>query len=230
MSAFSTTHWSLLIAARSDDVHASAALAGLCAQYRAPVLAFMRRAAHSAAEGDDLTQAFFVHFLEKRGDFAADPVRGKFRQLVLVQMRHFLSDYYAAATALKRGGAREAANPTELHQLPDPALQPEQEFDRSFALTVIARALARMRPQISSPDKLLIFDSLSPVLFEPRDPGALKVIAQAHAMRVNTLAVILKRLRDRLAILIRDEISQLVIDPASIDIEVRALRAALRAM
>ena len=122
-----------------------------------------------------------------------------------------------------------AADESVLDQAADPALAPERSFDRGFALSLIDRALARLREQQSTAASLGLFDALSPVLFEPRDQGALQVIAQAHGIRANTLAVTLKRLRDRLAQLIRAELAQLVADPADIDDEMRALRSALRA-
>lgn len=228
MSAFATTQWSLLLAARSDDGAAAAALAGICAQYRGPVFDYIRRAGYSQADAEDLTQAFFVRFLERRADHAADPERGRFRQLLRVQVRHFLYDAHAAATAAKRGGGLPLADATEVEQAPDPALPPERSFDRSFALSVIDRALQRLREAQATPESQQLFDALAPVLFEPRDQGALAVIAQAHGIRANTLAVTLKRLRDRLATLIRAELAQLVANPEDLDDEVRALRAALR--
>lgn len=228
MSNFATTQWSLVLAARADDVHAVAALSGICAQYRAPVLDYIRRSGHGQADAEDLTQAFFVRFLERRTDHAADPARGRFRQLLRLQLRHFLCDTYVASRALKRDAGLLVDGPADLEQSLDPALPPEQTFDRRFALSVIDRALQRLREQQSTPASQQLFDALAPVLFEPRDQGALTVIAQAHAMRANTLAVTLKRLRDRLAQLIRAELAQLVADPADLDDEVRALRAALR--
>ncbi len=227
MSGFATTQWSLLLAARADDVNAAAALSGICAQYRAPVLDYIRRAGHSQSDAEDLTQAFFVRFLERRADHAADPQRGRFRQLLRLQLRHFLCDSYAAGQAIKRG-AGLLVNAPNFEQAADPALPPERSFDRSFALSVIDRALQRLRERQITKASLELFDALAPVLFEPRDQGALLVIAQAHGMRPNTLAVSLKRLRDRLALLIRAELGQLVANPDDLDDEVRALRAALR--
>jgi RNA polymerase sigma-70 factor (ECF subfamily) len=229
MSAFATTRWSLVLAARADDVQASAALAELCAQYRAPVLAEVRRAGHQGSDAEDLTQAFFVRFLERRGDHHADPARGRFRQLLRVQLRHFLIDSHAAAMAAKRGGGQVMNASPEIDYVEDLGPTPDLAFDRAFALCVIERALSRLREEASSPARRDLFAALAPSLFEPRDQGALKVIAQAHGLRVNTLAVTLKRLRDRLATLIRAELAELVSDPAAIDEEMRALRAALRA-
>ncbi len=228
MSGFATTNWSLVLDARTGDDQAAAALADLCARYRAPVLSYVRQCGHAAQDAEDLTQAFFVHFLEKRGDHSADPARGRFRQLLRVQLRHFLVDMHAQESAAKRGSPREHGNLDGLEALADVALPPEREFDRRFALQVIERALAQLRDQMDSPARRILFDSLSPVLFEPRDSGALKVIAQAHGMRANTLAVNLKRLRDRLAAGIRAELANLVTDPTMLDDEVRALRAVLR--
>jgi RNA polymerase sigma-70 factor (ECF subfamily) len=63
--AFETTHWSVVLAARDGDgSRARAALADLCAAYWQPLYAFVRRIGHSADDAQDLTQAYFVRFLE----------------------------------------------------------------------------------------------------------------------------------------------------------------------
>ena len=81
---FPTTHWSRVIQAGDPSALAAReALAELCASYWYPVYAFIRRRGHEPDQAQDLTQAFFVHLLEKGTLAAADSRRGKFRSFLL---------------------------------------------------------------------------------------------------------------------------------------------------
>ena len=87
MSMFSTTRWSLVLATREDDRPARDALAWLCTQYRAPVVAYVRRFGYPRQDAEDLAQAFFVKFLESRYHADADPARGRFRSFLLTALK-----------------------------------------------------------------------------------------------------------------------------------------------
>lgn len=103
MSKFQTTRWSLITAARDHPSQARTALEQLCRAYRPPVLAFVRRSGYAPGDAEDLTQAFFLRFLERGWYADADPHRGRFRTLLLVALRNFLHDQHAQATTLRRG-------------------------------------------------------------------------------------------------------------------------------
>lgn len=63
---FATTRWSMVVdAGRSASPTAAEALATLCGIYWFPLYACMRRQGHSIDDAQDLTQAFFVHLLDK---------------------------------------------------------------------------------------------------------------------------------------------------------------------
>ena len=106
--SFTTTHWSVVLAARdTDSPEADAALAELCRTYWYPLYAFVRRKGHSPHDAQDLTQAFFARLLEKNYVAQADRERGRFRTYLLAALTHFLSDEWDKARRLKRGGGRE---------------------------------------------------------------------------------------------------------------------------
>ena len=64
---FATTHWSTILAAKDLAVPgAHDALERLCRTYWYPLYVFVRRKGHGPPEAEDLTQDFFVRFLEKR--------------------------------------------------------------------------------------------------------------------------------------------------------------------
>jgi len=87
MSRFQTTRWSLIEAARDDPDRSRAALEELCAAYRPPVLAYVRHSGYGRADAEDLTQSFFLRFLESGWYGRADPERGRFRSLLLTTLR-----------------------------------------------------------------------------------------------------------------------------------------------
>lgn len=230
MSGFHTTQWSLVFAARSEGDAARVALAELCRRYREPALAYVRCLGHGPADAEDLTQAFFLRLLERRSDLGADPARGRFRSYLLGSLKHFLADARDAAHAAKRGGARPhvAIDEAPAAHLADAAPTPEQAFDRAFAFATIERAMRRLQGEAEDRGKGAQLALLGDFLLEPRESGALQALAQRLGVRANTLAVSVKRWRDRLAALVRDEVAQTVADPRSVDAEVLALRAALR--
>ena len=58
-AGFTTTHWSVVLAAQADSTpKARAALTQLCERYWYPLYAYLRRSGHSADKAQDLTQAF----------------------------------------------------------------------------------------------------------------------------------------------------------------------------
>ena len=106
MSRFQTTRWSLIEEAREHPSRSRAALEQLCRAYRPPVLAFVRHSGYGTSDAEDLTQAFFLRFLEHGWYADATPERGRFRSLLLTSLRHFLSDQHAQASHASAGAVR----------------------------------------------------------------------------------------------------------------------------
>src|SRR5262249_10511157 len=106
-SAFSTTHWSVVLqAGASDAALARAALETLCHLYWFPVYAYVRRAGEDASSAQDLTQDFFADLLARQSLCALDPARGRFRSFLLGSLRHFLANKWDRRRTQKRGGGR----------------------------------------------------------------------------------------------------------------------------
>src|SRR5690348_4382972 len=89
---FPTTRWSGVAAA---TLHGNAAgreaLEDLCRSYYEPVRSFItwRR----GGECEDLTQEFFLYFIERGLSHRADRARGKFRTFLLAVLKDFLSHH-----------------------------------------------------------------------------------------------------------------------------------------
>src|SRR5437867_7104583 len=104
---FTTTRWSLVIAAGRDSTPKSrAALSELCELYWGPLYAYARRQGHSVEQAQDLTQAFFARLLEKRTVAAADPERGRFRSFLLAAFKNFSANERDRERAVKRGAGQ----------------------------------------------------------------------------------------------------------------------------
>ncbi|HET6603365.1 MAG TPA: sigma-70 family RNA polymerase sigma factor [Xanthomonadaceae bacterium] len=227
---FETTHWSIVLATRGEDARAREALARLCEAYRAPVLAFVRRHPHFGAHAEDLTQAFFLQFLEGRWHDAADPARGRFRNFLLAAVKNFLSHEAAREGAAKRGGglapasldAEDAAEPA------DAEARPEAAYVREWALTVLRRALDRLEAEAVAAGKAELLAHTREFLLEAPDRECYAEVAERLQMRRNTLAVTVHRMRERLRELVRAELAQTVGDGAALEQELRELGGTLR--
>lgn len=217
-SAFHPTRWTLVLRSRGDGAEAKTALSELCAAYYAPVVAFLRR----DGRGDDVARekahAFFASVLAS-GVGAPDRERGRFRSYLLGALKHFLSKHRDAALAEKRGAGAEHVSLTfagaSMPAAPDDTLA----FDREWAHTLIARALAALEAE-----KPTHFPTLKPWL----DGGA--NCSQADAARTlgmneTAVKVAIHRLRQRFRELIRAEVGATVNDAAEVADELRHLIA-----
>ena len=228
MSLFRTTRWSLIAAARDSPSRARAALEQLCRAYRPPVLAFIRRSGYGN-DAEDLTQAFFLRFLERGWYAEADPQRGSFRALMLTALRHFLADQYERAGALKRGG-RPIESDDVLDTIADDGESPEDAFMRAWLGTVLAHAMRRLEEEWARAGKGDQFQQLAPLLLERAEDEELRALAAANGLRANTLAVQAHRMRQRLRQLVRLELLQTVGSPEALERELVELRDALDEM
>jgi RNA polymerase sigma factor (sigma-70 family) len=233
---FRTTCWSVILAAAESKMPGSrAALAELCQNYWYPLYAFARRCGYTPTDAQDLTQGFFLHLLEHRALKRVDPVKGKFRSFLLASFRNFLADEGDKARALKRGGGRELvhldAETVESRYLLEPAdhLTAEKIFDARWAMTLLTRAVDRLREQYAARGELSRFAALAG--FVGSDAGKAvpryDEVARSLGISLATAKTMIHRFRKQYASLLRQEIGRTVSDPEEIDEEIRALCDAL---
>lgn len=222
MSGFQSTRWSLIEAARGEPAHARAALELLCRAYRPPVLAFVRRSGYHGGDAEDLTQAFFLRFLERGWYADADPHRGRFRSLLLTSLRRFLIDQHGQAIALKRSAPCTGGDAVEW--IVDEGGSPEEAFTRAWLDTVVEHAMDRLHDEWERNGKREQFEQLAPLLMEHADSSELLALAARTGTRSNTLAVQAHRMRQRLRQLVRLELLQTVGSREALDEELAELR------
>jgi hypothetical protein len=103
---FPATRWSVIEAARSEDVAQRAhALDSLCAAYWKPVYKYVRlRWNRVAADAQDLTQGFFSELLERELLNRFDANKSRLRTYLRVCVDSFVMNEDKAARRQKRGG------------------------------------------------------------------------------------------------------------------------------
>lgn len=228
-SRFETTSWTKVLAAReAPSAESRQALEALCGIYWYPLYAFVRRQGHDADEARDLTQAYFAELLDKGYLEDYDPSRGRFRVFLKVSVKHFLSKEREKARAWRRGGRTEVlsldADDIESRYRHEPVdrLTPEEIFERRWTLTVLERALGRLRHEQEDNGRGADFARLEGFL-TGRDATPYREVAAELGISEGAVKTTVQRLRKRLGILLRDEIAQTVSSPDQIDDEVRHL-------
>lgn len=227
---FTTTHWSVVLAAKgSDTPEAAEALEHLCRTYWPALYAYVRRAGRSPTDAADLTQGFFSRFLEKDFLQQVDRRKGKFRSFLLTTFNHFLADEWRRHHAQKRGGARpalsintEAWEAVHGHELASD-LTPDKLFERRWAVTLFEEALKRLREECVQTGRDQQFDLLKEFLSSPSDDGAYEEAANELGCNTGTVAVQVHRLRKRYGELVRREVAHTVGNPAEVEEELRHL-------
>lgn len=235
-SSFHDTRWTLVSRSRGSGTHASAALSELCEAYYAPVVAFLRREGRAEDVARELAHDFFARLLEGGAMEGADPERGRFRSYMLAAVKRFAADQRERAGALKRGGGYEQVSLQSGGTDTEPGLQvedakvmaPDEAFDREWAMTLLARALARLEQVLGAEGKADHFGVLKPWLTTGVDDQPQAVAAAQLGISEAAVKVAIHRLRQRFREALRSEIAQTVSTPEAIEEELESLRVALR--
>lgn len=227
---FATTHWSLVLAAGDKaDSHCAAALQTLCQTYWYPLYAYVRHQGTGPQDAEDLVQAFFVFLLEKDRLSSLDQDKGKFRSFLLTALKHFRTDQWKRANAVKRGGGRThlSLDMTEaedrfLHE-PVDTTTPERLFDMNWAVTLLNRVFEQLQQEQQGQGKGEQFDRLKFCLTGQRSTIPYAQLAEQLAVSESSLKVRIHRLRKRYRELLQQEIGHTVSVPEDVDEELRYL-------
>jgi RNA polymerase sigma-70 factor (ECF subfamily) len=233
---FASTRWSLVAAAgQRDSPESEAALASLCRLYWYPLYAYARRRLPRLEDAQDLTQGFFVRMLERDYLRQANPQRGRFRSFLLTAFQHFLAHEGERANAQKRGGGRtilplDFQSGERRYQFePSHDATAETLYERSWALTLLDQALARLREEQTAAGKGRLFECLKGTLTGADAPRPYAELAAELGMSAEAVKVAAHRLRRRYGELLRAEIAETVTTAEEIDEELRDLFAAVSA-
>ncbi|MHC4439371.1 MAG: RNA polymerase sigma factor, partial [Planctomycetota bacterium] len=205
-----------MAASDSASMQHEPALATLCQTYWFPLYAFLRRRGYDSHQAEDYTQGFFAGILERKGLRRADPKYGKFRSFLLASLKNFLADEWDRSHAQKRGGDKKVlsldfdAAANRYDREPANQMSPEKLFERSWALTILTRAMNRLKSESAASDKQQLFDCLKVYLTAEKDAVPYREVAEKLEMTEGAVKVAVHRLRRRYRELVRDEIAQTV--------------------
>lgn len=224
-ATFQTTRWTLVLAAGEG---AERALNELCAQYRAPLVAYVK--GRGWAEAEDLVQGFFERLLRLESVGAVRRERGRFRAFLLAACNHYLSDEWDRAKAAKRGRGQQVRLEPEAWDAvaAEAGRGPDAAFDRAWALALLERVLARLQAEQAAAGKAEWFALLAPCLGGRTEEAGQREVAVKLGMNEPALRVALHRLRQRYRRILREEVAQTVADEAEVEAELRHLLAAVR--
>ena len=237
-AAFATTHWSVVAACACENETADAALAQLCRYYWPPLYTFARRRGYRPADAQDMVQGFFAHLLQTKAYTRTGPSKGKFRSFLLASLKNYMSHVRDRTRALKRGGNYEVLllgeeiDDVETQYSRETAVMPlteEQQYERSWAMALVARALERIRAEFNSGAKAHVFGALKPFLTGGAGLPSHESVAKRLDMPVETLRSHLSRLRARYREFVREEVARTIGPADDVEEELRHLRRILTA-
>jgi RNA polymerase sigma factor (sigma-70 family) len=236
-AAFTTTQWSVVLAAQGPTPAAQAALDKICRTYWRPIYGFVRRQGVGPEEAKDLTQGFFALLLERRDFDAVRKEKGRLRSYLLTSLKHFLTNERNRAMAIKRGQGQQLIPLEDLHERelagfePAETLAADKIYERRWALSVLDHVLARLGDEhrAAGPASAGLFDQLQKSLADEPDRPSTAETAREFGMTESAVRQASYRLRQRYRHLLREEIAHTVMAPGDIEDELRHLVAVLRA-
>ena len=230
---FTTTHWSVVLAAGEQKSPAAReALEELCRTYWYPLYVFVRRHGYGPPDAQDLTQEFFARRISKQVLARVQRERGRFRSFLLVSLKHFLADARDQAQAQKRGGGQvivslESVQAEGRYQRePRDELSPDRLFERRWAYTLLETVIARLGAEFSAAGKQLIFERLKPFLI---GQGGESYAQAARELGFTEAAakMTVTRMRRRYRELLCAEVAKTVAEPGEVESELNHLMSVL---
>ncbi len=229
-AAFATTHWSVVLAAGDPASPAArAALETLCRTYWYPLYAYVRRTGCRPEDAEDLVQGFFLHLLRREVLKSVQREGGRFRSFLLGTLKHFLAHETERAAAKKRGGAHQFiswdAAQAEEQFLREPVdiKSPDRLFVRRWALILLEQAMNRLHAECVAAGNAQRFTQLEGFVSGEKGVQSYTEAAERSGLTPSAVKSAIFRLRRRYHELIREEVSQTVVQPGEIEEELRYL-------
>jgi RNA polymerase sigma-70 factor (ECF subfamily) len=230
-SRFRTTAWSVVAAAQNHDSETyQRSLQYLCKTYWKPIYNYTRRRGFDHDTARDLTQDFFAMFLEKGFVDSADRERGKFRTFLLTALTRFLSKQYRKQKKHRNTVPLEVAQfengETMMHDELYEEATPEDAFNRSWAHSLIAQTLQRMREECTEGRQGLYARVFAAYIESATDtrPKSYREIGEVFDLSETDVTNYLHRGRNIFQKMLREEVRQSVTTDAEVEEEIRDLQ------
>lgn len=173
---FKTTNWTDILSAGTDDPSSFEALTQLYKNYELALRYYLYHCGYKQNEADEILQAFFHYFLDKKVYQDACPERGRFRCFILRVLKRFLAREYNKQNTLKRGGGQEMVGLDDVLTAHQPVpqecidhLSPDLAFDRKWAWATIQITMEHLREECRESGKSELFQALKARLVDDND-------------------------------------------------------------
>jgi RNA polymerase sigma factor (sigma-70 family) len=228
---FGSTDWSMV--RQLDGPGAELALARLCEQYWQPLYAYVRTKVRDVHKAQDLTQSFFAHVVAKDSLRKAAPERGRFRSFVLVSLKNFMANDFAAENAQRRGGNFRHVpldfddGDQHFSRVAADSMTPDRVFERAWTLTLLDRVSERLQSEHEAAGELDRFEALKQALVPAVRGATYDEIAETLQVTPAGARQAASRLRKRYRELLRLEVGRTLEDNDDIEDEIRQMFASL---
>jgi RNA polymerase sigma-70 factor (ECF subfamily) len=219
----------VLAAGRDASPQTDEALEVLCRTYWPALYGFVRRQGYGVHDAQDLTQAFFARFLDKKYIERADPERGRFRTFLLACLKNFLANEWDRAQTVKRGCAYQTISwdehAAEDQFIAEPAtgVSPEEAFEKRWAGMLLEQVLVRLREEFAAAGKSEGFKPLKEFLWGAESSVSYADLSAQLGLSEGAARVAVHRFRHRYRELLRMTVADTVTDPNDVDDELRHL-------
>lgn len=230
---FPQTSWSLIESCRdAARPGLRERLDVLFGKYWSPVYShIVRHWTRDESEARDLTQAFFVAFLERDFLRSVEAGRGRFRTFVLTALKHFLLNQRRDAAAGKRRPKGAAVFSLEAlrdenarFDVPDSSEPADAQFDLDWKKAVVRAALARLRSTARAAGRESLVDYFVELDLEASVPKrSYQEFADAAGLPLSQVKNGLRRVRREFLEAARAEVSDLVLGEEDLETELRDL-------
>jgi DNA-directed RNA polymerase specialized sigma24 family protein len=223
--AFPDVQWQLVLDARVPGREGELAVEALCRLNWHPVFFYLRRKGFASHDAEDLTQAFFQKLLKNGFLLSADQDRGSLRSLLMTMLGRFLIDDYRAARAVKRGGAvstismDDSTGDPSGANFPAETRDPEKLHEAAWARKLISRARTQLRESYRNTSAAERAAALDPYLDPDAGNAPYAALSARFGVTVNSLHLLMRRLRSKLASLLLEALAQSVRSPEELQDE-----------
>ena len=194
-----------------------------CEAYWPAMVSWLQSRGVKSTDAHDLVQGLLER-LWKSENFAdrLAPEEGKLRSFLLRSLRNWQLEVLQRDARQKRGGEADHVPFEESLN----GQESEHFYDQSWARATLRRACLSLRADYLRRGNVDFFDCLLP-LIDARNPDKARAVAEELGITLNALNVSLKRLRERLAASLREEVAATLFAPSreQIDEELRHLLA-----
>ncbi len=234
--AWPKTHWSILQVIKVVDGDEKMRFIGiLIRHYWRPVYHHLRGLNFTEQDARDLTQRFFLDWIEKGKFDLPDKERGSFRKLLKTAVRNFGSNARAGLGVIKGKAGQRVVSIDELlenepaERFAELAVPPEEAFDRAWYMDVLQRAFARLKVECEQKGRQTQHELFLKIKIEPFTKGTVPPSHREAAALFGIKEVQVGRFLENVWRMLRrilvEDIKSYLTDKESLDEELKGLFA-----